>query len=595
VSNSLGSLVVGMALDTARWQGDLGRAAQIAERRMKNIKDTAQRALGAVSILAAAAGAALTRAFLSAAQGADQLAKLSQSTGVTVENLSKLQFAARRSGVETTQLARALGKLASSGVKDTNKALLDIADQFAGTEDGAAKTAKAIEIFGERIGPQLIPLLNQGSAGIRAMGEDAEKLGKVISTSTAQAAEKFNDNLGDLKDAAGGFSNVLMTALLPTMNALTNEILATVKNTDAMDKAARTAATGLRILLTGAELVRVVFNEVGKTFGALAASLVALFSGRFTDAFNILSDRASDFMESTQASATRILDIWDDAAESMTAAAPRVGEALASPAKVAADIAAAEGERLRRQADAYKDILQTGFAAVRGQESPGEAILRNFEEQKFALEELARVYPAFAETANEALTRLAVTTQDQLDAIGRVPIVMKEAEESVTQWSAFAEQGARNLQDAFAQFLFDPFKDGLRGMLAGFVDMIRKMVAEAAAAQILQGIGAMFPGGSFLGTLFGGARALGGPVTGGRSYLVGERGPEMFVPSSSGSIVPNGAGGSVTVSPTYNIDARGATMELINVLPGMFAENNRRLVESISQAMSRSGMRAPVF
>jgi hypothetical protein len=55
-------------------------------------------------------------------------------------------------------------------------------------------------------------------------------------------------------------------------------------------------------------------------------------------------------------------------------------------------------------------------------------------------------------------------------------------------------------------------------MLSGFIDVMRRMVAEGAAAQILQGIGAMFPGGSFLGTLFGGAfRSLlgGGSLTGG--------------------------------------------------------------------------------
>lgn len=41
---------------------------------------------------------------------------------------------------------------------------------------------------------------------------------------------------------------------------------------------------------------------------------------------------------------------------------------------------------------------------------------------------------------------------------------------------------------------------------------------------------------------FGGFRAGGGPVSGGRSYIVGERGPEVFMPSSSGNIIPNGAG-----------------------------------------------------
>jgi phage-related minor tail protein len=70
-----------------------------------------------------------------------------------------------------------------------------------------------------------------------------------------------------------------------------------------------------------------------------------------------------------------------------------------------------------------------------------------------------------------------------------------------------------------------------------------------------------FLGGSkFLGGIFkyGGPRASGGPVNSGKSYLVGEKGPEMFTPSSSGTIIPNGAMGSSGGKTVYNIDARGA-------------------------------------
>ncbi|MDT8372129.1 MAG: phage tail tape measure protein, partial [Gammaproteobacteria bacterium] len=65
------------------------------------------------------------------------------------------------------------------------------------------------------------------------------------------------------------------------------------------------------------------------------------------------------------------------------------------------------------------------------------------------------------------------------------------------------------------------------------------------------------------GDLFGGlsgARADGGPVSSGKTYLVGERGPELFTPSSSGQIIPNGAmGGSVSV--VVNVDASGSSVE----------------------------------
>ena len=79
-------------------------------------------------------------------------------------------------------------------------------------------------------------------------------------------------------------------------------------------------------------------------------------------------------------------------------------------------------------------------------------------------------------------------------------------------------------------------------------------------------------------------RASGGPVSAGRPYIVGERGPELFVPGSSGGIVPNGAMmGGMTVAPVYNIDARGATADLQSALPGILQENNRRIFEELDR------------
>ena len=53
-------------------------------------------------------------------------------------------------------------------------------------------------------------------------------------------------------------------------------------------------------------------------------------------------------------------------------------------------------------------------------------------------------------------------------------------------------------------------------------------------------------GGGLFGGLFGGFRANGGPVEAGKSYVVGERGPEVFTPSSSGQITANNEMGGAT-------------------------------------------------
>jgi hypothetical protein len=77
----------------------------------------------------------------------------------------------------------------------------------------------------------------------------------------------------------------------------------------------------------------------------------------------------------------------------------------------------------------------------------------------------------------EILAAARLKINAQIDALG-------SAKEKVSELNTFAEQAARNIQDAFADFLFDPFDKGIKGMLDGFIDMIRRMLAEAAAAKL---------------------------------------------------------------------------------------------------------------
>ena len=79
--------------------------------------------------------------------------------------------------------------------------------------------------------------------------------------------------------------------------------------------------------------------------------------------------------------------------------------------------------------------------------------------------------------------------------------------------------------------------------------------------------------GGAIDNVFGGGRANGGPVSGGTSYLVGERGPEIFTPKSNGSIIPNNAMGGGTVinlNVSGAIDPEGTARTIINVLNNSF-------------------------
>lgn len=165
--------------------------------------------------------------------------------------------------------------------------------------------------------------------------------------------------------------------------------------------------------------------------------------------------------------------------------------------------------------------------------------------------------------------------------------VSEVVKQDTDQISIFAEEAAKNMQSAFADFLFDPFQNGLKGMLKGFVDTIRRMVAEFAASQLLKFFFDPFTSsGGFLGTFAKfatGQKAMGGSVLGNKPYIVGERGPELFVPGSNGSIVPNDRMGGTTIAPVYNIDARGATADLQKALPGILQENNRRIFDELDR------------
>lgn len=135
---------------------------------------------------------------------------------------------------------------------------------------------------------------------------------------------------------------------------------------------------------------------------------------------------------------------------------------------------------------------------------------------------------------------------------------IEPAETYTKRMSQFAIQAARNMQSSFAQFLYDPFKDGLKGMLTGFIDMLRKMAAEAAAASIFDKLlGTKNSAGVSTGGLLGGfldgilgsstkgatdatMKFTGGPGWfasggdfGGGYRVVGEQGPELEVTGPS--------------------------------------------------------------
>lgn len=138
--------------------------------------------------------------------------------------------------------------------------------------------------------------------------------------------------------------------------------------------------------------------------------------------------------------------------------------------------------------------------------------------------------------------------------VGQVPQAAQEAAAALEALKAPAQEAAEAIQSAFSragQSLSQSLTRAARDGEVSMAELARAVVtAVNAGARV-----ALNGGGSGLGEalkaavggLFAGARADGGPVVAGGAYVVGERGPEVFRPSSSGSVQPV-AGGSVVVN-----------------------------------------------
>jgi hypothetical protein len=270
---SLGTLLIELKAETAAFSSALDKAAQLSVNKSEDMKKAFTAAGVAISGALASAGGAIVEMVSHAAEAADHLTKLSQSAGVSVEALSSLGYAAKLSDIDLEALGNSLEKLSkhmfeaadkggssaaafdhlgiavkdSSGhLRNVEDVMRDLAGKFAGMEDGAAKTALSMQLFG-KAGAVMIPLLNQGSAGLAQMTEEARKLGITIDGETSKAAEEFHDNLVRLEGVLTGVGNAMLRSVAPALSQISERLVQAAKDSDTASKPGCSASTSLKL------------------------------------------------------------------------------------------------------------------------------------------------------------------------------------------------------------------------------------------------------------------------------------------------------------------------------------------------------------
>lgn len=330
------------------------------------------------------AGLAIVRfpieAATAAGKAAEQFDQLAQRTGIAVQSLEGLQVAMAREGIGTEALAQGFRKLSQEmvGVRDRTAASVDlftklgvsldvadkstgtvlyaIADRFKVMADGAEKSRLAVELFG-RGGLLLIPILNQGSAGLDAAMRKAAEFGLILTRTQQTDLKTFDDSLDDMQSALKGFQAQVGAAFAPAFTALVHGLTnAVVMAKDAFNF----FADGAEKLVIRLSAIVAVIELVGKNMASMKAFSIDAWSNTI-DHIKAIDQWASAELKGVDASRLMSNELEKQAISQMGAA--EAAKVHAQHQKVLGEqIVATTQVQLSQQAKANREYFFELFA-----------------------------------------------------------------------------------------------------------------------------------------------------------------------------------------------------------------------------------------
>ncbi|MDI9234724.1 phage tail tape measure C-terminal domain-containing protein [Limnohabitans lacus] len=251
----IGSLVIKLAADTAEFQADLGRSARLLDKHASDMKASLQQVAGvartAFAVVIGTTSVAALRDFVTQTlETSAALQGLAEQTGASATALSGFAPVATISGTAMDAIGGSLAKLskglagvndetagatkalqflgvrakdASGNLRDPAEVMNDVALKLSEFEDGAGKTALAIELFGKS-GASMLPFLKD-------LAENQD-LNIRLTAQQIEEADNASKALARMKAETGFVAQTLVTAAIPSMTVLAQELKQVLFGTD---------------------------------------------------------------------------------------------------------------------------------------------------------------------------------------------------------------------------------------------------------------------------------------------------------------------------------------------------------------------------
>ena len=539
------SVIIDVAVDKGvtslkKFRSAIGEA-ETASGKMRAGFDVAKESIVAnAANIAMAAGGALIAFGVKSVQAFQDTAlaagKFSDATGLAVDEASRFIEVAGDIGIEAGTVESALGKMnktlggspelfaelgveiakTGTGATDVNGTFLNVVDRLNAIKDPAERARVASQLLGK--GWQgMAELIGQGSTALKASLAGVADA-QVIDPAELKKAREFRDRMDQLKDRLSAVALELGESLVP---ALTQMAEAAVPAAKAVAKVADVWMTVGKAVKNTAEVSAEMYLQNGLTVDQLKE-------------MGYSADEISDALVKLGLSTVETTDVTDEMArmygQRLNPTVEDTTQAFDAAAEEANDLAIKTG-RVERAAEALSDEWDR---------------LKGKIDDKAAWFNMQATFDDIRDKGAAAMQAVADGTED-------------------------AEQKMHEYRDAVIggqQEVFDLGKQ--LGLLPAEVSVLLDLVENGQIDELERrltiltrnrtaNLDIIARGGAGYGGLFPAPRAMGGPVTAGTPYLVGEKGPEIVVPGQSGTVIPNnrigvGGGGGMVINITTGAD-----------------------------------------